>query len=92
MKNSFVDYPGKIASVIFTQGCNLNCSYCHNTGLISCEANPDQQIQKEEVLNWLSRRRDMVDAVVISGGEPTMQDDLHLFLKEIKAVGFFIKT
>lgn len=90
VKTSFVDYPGKISSVVFTQACNLNCSYCHNPGLLN---NNDtvEGIGPEDVLDWLSKRKGMIDAVVISGGEPTLQNDIYAFAKELKLRGIFVK-
>lgn len=90
VKASFVDYSGKIASVVFTQGCNLNCGYCHNGGLIGCNSNM-KLIQSEDVLNWLSKRSGIIDAVVISGGEPTMQSNLHAFIRELKKRSLYVK-
>jgi pyruvate formate lyase activating enzyme len=90
IKTSFVDYPGKIASVIFTQGCNLRCGYCHNQSLIE-ENNASTGIQPEEVFKFLAKRKEMIDAVVISGGEPTLQKNLHVFVEEIKARSLLVK-
>jgi len=90
VKNSFVDYPGKIASVVFTQGCNLRCGYCHNFSLIE-EKEVSISIQPEEVFAFLSKRKGMIDAVVISGGEPTLQKNLHVFIEELKAMSLLVK-
>ncbi len=90
IKTSFVDYPGKIASVVFTQGCNLNCGYCHNSGLIDCNSNT-QLVQYDYVLDWISKRNGMIDAVVITGGEPTIQGDLLTFVRELKGRGLYVK-
>lgn len=83
-----IDYPGKIASVLFTQGCNFRCPYCHNAALVT-----DAQEAKdlEDVMDYLKSRKKFVDAVVISGGEPTLHADLLPFLKELKQEGFSIK-
>jgi pyruvate formate lyase activating enzyme len=90
VKTSFVDYPGKISSVVFTQGCNLRCSYCHNFSLID-ENDASTIIQPEEVFEFLSKRKGMIDAVVVTGGEPTLQKNLHVFIKELKAMSFLVK-
>lgn len=90
LKTSFVDYPGKIASVVFTQGCNLKCSYCHNTSLIDPD-NTGTGILPEEIFEWLTKRKEMIDAVVVTGGEPTLQPDLKVFIEELKAMGFLVK-
>ncbi|MBQ7668632.1 MAG: anaerobic ribonucleoside-triphosphate reductase activating protein [Clostridia bacterium] len=87
-KLSTVDYPGEMACAIFLVGCNFNCGYCHNPSLISGDGN---YVPKEEVMDYLVKRRDMLDAVCISGGEPTCNPDLKEFIKEIKALGYKIK-
>jgi len=89
-KNSFIDYRGKIAAVIFTPGCNMNCYYCHNRSII-CGAGCRSNYKVEEVLDMLSRRRKFLDGVVISGGEPTLQPDLDQFIDKIKAMGYKVK-
>ena len=87
-KLSTVDYPGEMACAIFLVGCNFNCGYCHNPSLISGDGN---YVEKEEVMEYLKLRRDMLDAVCISGGEPTCNSDLKDFIKEIKALGYKVK-
>lgn len=88
-KNSMVDYPEKLAAVVFTQGCNMNCGYCHNRCLIGFEH--DGGISEEDVFAFLERRRGLLDAVVISGGEPTLQKDLPGFIRRARDMGFLIK-
>lgn len=90
VKTSFVDYPDKIASVVFTQGCNLRCGYCHNVSLLDINA-PSNSILPEEIFEWLSKRKGMIDAVVVSGGEPTLQNNLYVFIEELKAMGLLVK-
>lgn len=90
VKTSFVDYPGKIASVVFTQGCNLRCSYCHNVSLLDTNHTLNG-ILPEVIFEWLSKRKGMIDAVVISGGEPTLQKDLYAFIAELKAMKLLVK-
>ncbi len=80
-KNSFVDYPGKIAAVLFTPGCNFNCFYCHNRQLI--DPGYKAAYTEAEVLEFLEKRKGLIDAVVISGGEPTLQPDLYRFVEKI---------
>ncbi|MDD3236950.1 MAG: anaerobic ribonucleoside-triphosphate reductase activating protein [Candidatus Gastranaerophilales bacterium] len=88
-KTSFIDYPNKIAATIFTLGCNFACGYCHNPELVK---NGDGILYKEnEILEFLTKRKGKLDAVVISGGEPTIQKDLPTFIKRIKEFGFLIK-
>ena len=89
-KCSFADYPGKLAAVVFLRGCNMNCSYCHNQGLLS--GNPlSPEIDEQELLGFLDRRKNLLDAVVISGGEPTLNDNLPSLIRRIRELGFRVK-
>ena len=90
VKTSFVDFPGKIASVVFTQGCNLRCGYCHNPGLLDSRA-AAAGIPPEQLFEYLYWRKDLIEAVVFSGGEPTLQKDLDTFIREVKALNLLIK-
>ena len=87
VKNSFVDYPGKIACTIFTIGCNYNCWYCHNSHLLSSK----DKVDENKVLEFLRERKNWLDGVVVSGGEPTLQPDLEEFIKKIKNMGYPVK-
>lgn len=89
IKTSFVDFPDKISAVIFTQGCNFKCPYCHNPQLISF--NSQSNILPDEIISFLEKRKNILDGVVICGGEPTLQKDLPFFLKAIKNIGYNIK-
>lgn len=89
-KVSLIDYPGLICATIFLQGCNFQCSYCHNPELV----NPrlfQPCLKEKEVLDFLAVRCGKLDAVTISGGEPTIQDDLVPFIKKIKKMSFAVK-
>lgn len=88
---SLSDYPGHIAAVVFTQGCNFRCRFCHNGLLFSPDVPIEWLIPEEDALEFLERRRKQLDAVVISGGEPTIQPDLSAFLHKIKAMGLLVK-
>ncbi len=90
VKCSFVDYPSKIAAVVFTPGCNLNCGYCHNRELIDGDTVTCGTTQ-QEVISWLESRLGLLDAVVVSGGEPTLQPGLAAFLAEVRALGYLAK-
>jgi pyruvate formate lyase activating enzyme len=87
-KFSLIDYPGKISAVIFTQGCNFRCPYCHNPELLSISKGI---INEESVLFFLEKRKKQLEAVVITGGEPTLQSDLIPYLTKIKQMGYLIK-
>lgn len=89
-KNSVVDYPGKIAAVVFTPGCNLDCYYCHNRFLLAKEMWPDL-LPEEDVLRFLEKRKKLLDGVVISGGESTLQKDLKEFVVKVRSLGYSVK-
>jgi pyruvate formate lyase activating enzyme len=83
---SLVDWPGQLAAVVFCQGCGWRCRYCHNPDLISFDA--PAKYGWEEFLVWLERRRRLLDAVVFSGGEPTLQPDLLEAVGQARDLGF----
>jgi pyruvate formate lyase activating enzyme len=87
---SFQDFPGRPAIVVFTRGCNMRCPWCHNPGLVD-PARYVPPVPAEEVLGLLARRRRLVDAVVVSGGEPTLHTDLGGFLQEVRQLGYAVK-
>lgn len=87
-KVSLIDYPGKIASVIFLAGCNMCCHYCHNHHILNAQQN---RVSFLSVLRELEQRRTWIDAVVVSGGEPTIYPGLVELLKHLKQFGFAVK-
>ncbi len=89
-KVSLVDYPGKVAAVIFTIGCNFRCGYCHNPGLVLPNAY-FEEINAVEILSFLERRAGKLDAVVVSGGEPTAHKDLPGFIRAVRDMGYAVK-
>lgn len=89
-KFSLVDYPGKRCAIIFTQGCNFRCPYCHNPELVE-PALYRAPIPENYVLDFLKRRRTLLEGVTITGGEPLLQKDLRFFLKNIKEMGYAVK-
>ena len=90
VKFSLLDYPGKVACIIFTSHCNFRCPFCHNPVLIF---DPESQpaITETEFMHFLDHRTGKLDGVVITGGEPTLQKDLPEFCRKVKAKGFAIK-
>jgi len=88
-KFSLIDYPEKIAAVVFTYGCNFRCPYCHNPELLYPKK--DGLIPELQIFDFLKTRTNKLDAVVISGGEPCLQQDLIEFMRKIKDMGFLVK-
>jgi pyruvate formate lyase activating enzyme len=90
-KLSMVDYPGLLAATVFTGGCNLRCPFCHNAPLVTeLDRNPEEH-SEEEVLAFLKKRRGLLDGVVISGGEPLLQEGVAEFARAVRALGFSVK-
>jgi pyruvate formate lyase activating enzyme len=90
-KNSFIDYPGKISCVLFLAGCNFDCPYCHNPSLVKGPAECPPFLNGEGLYEFLKNRREFLDGVVITGGEPTVQKDLFNLCETIKGLGYPIK-
>lgn len=90
-KLSLIDYPGKLAAIIFTHGCNLRCEYCHNPELVIQDIAPEEVYDPAKVLAFLKSRATKLDAVVITGGEPLIYEDLIPFIKSIKDLGYLVK-
>lgn len=89
-KVTLVDVPGKVAATVFTQGCNLRCPYCHNPELVlASQFGPG--IEEAEVLDFLEARRGKLEAVCVTGGEPTLHGSLPRFLRQLKGMGYFVK-
>lgn len=88
-KTTLLDYPGKVASTIFLAGCNMNCSFCHNKDLIKMD--PSNSISREELFEFLEKRKNELDGVCITGGEPTLNSDLVSLIKDIKELGYLVK-
>ena len=87
-KSSLLDFPNKISTIIFTQGCNFNCGFCHNPFLLQKK---EGIIPTDDFFEFLSTRKGKIEGVVISGGEPTIQEDLIPFIRKIKNMGFCVK-
>ena len=89
-KLSMVDYPGKLAATVFTGGCNLRCPFCHNALLVT-RLSESPRLDTGEVLRFLKSRKGLLDAVVLSGGEPLLQPDAADFLAAVKDMGYLVK-
>jgi pyruvate formate lyase activating enzyme len=89
-KFSLIDFPGKTCAIIFTQGCNFRCRYCHNPEI--CHLSKNQKtIPLDGVYGFLKSKVGKLDAVTITGGEPTIHSDLTKMIKKIKKMGFLVK-
>lgn len=89
-KLTLLDYPGKLACTIFTDGCNFRCPFCHNASLVLPDREK-QRIDGNELLSFLKKRQGILEGVAVTGGEPTLQPDLEDFLAKVKALGYKIK-
>ncbi len=89
-KLTLLDYPGNVACLIFTQGCNFRCPFCHNSGLLDMNNNCEK-IDEKEVFKYLEKRRGLLDGVCISGGEPLLQKDIEDFIRKVKDLGYKVK-
>ncbi|OGQ87727.1 MAG: anaerobic ribonucleoside-triphosphate reductase activating protein [Deltaproteobacteria bacterium RIFOXYC2_FULL_48_10] len=91
-KNSLIDFPKTIACIIFTQGCNFSCPYCHNPDLVAgSKGGASSLLGEAEIFDFLEKRKGFLEGVVITGGEPTLQADLLLFCRKIKDLGYKLK-
>ena len=90
VRTSLIDYPDHIATVLFTGGCNFRCPMCHNADLV-LHPGEIETLPEEEVWGFLARREGLVDGVVITGGEPTLQPDLFPFLQQLKDANLDVK-
>ncbi|MDR2851098.1 MAG: anaerobic ribonucleoside-triphosphate reductase activating protein [Desulfovibrio sp.] len=86
-KTTMLDFPGKVSAIVFTQGCNFLCPYCHNSGLVCGQ----EALAIADVLAFLAQRKRFLEGVVITGGEPTLQDDLPSFCSILKSIGYAVK-
>ena len=86
---SLVDFPGYTAAAVFLQGCNFRCGYCQNPDLVTCDK--DFGFSEKDLFDFLNKRRNMLDGVVVTGGEPTVYEDLSAFIRRIKELGFKVK-
>lgn len=91
-KLTLLDYPGAVACTIFTGGCNFRCPFCHNALLVDPErVREEGELPMEDVMEFLKKRRGVLDGVAITGGEPLLHSDMPEFLRQIKALGYRIK-
>lgn len=87
-KLTLIDYPNKMACIVFTVGCNFKCPFCHNASLVN---GTEDYIDEESVLDFLKKRKGILEGVVITGGEPLLNGDIADFLEKIKQIGYPVK-
>jgi len=91
-KQSLIEYPGKISAIIFTPGCNLRCPWCYVPHLVlPKEIAKQKMIPEEEVFSFLTERKGFLDAIAITGGGPTIHQELPDFIKKIKEMGYLVE-
>lgn len=91
-KSTLIDYPGKIACIVFLAGCNFRCPWCYSSELVlPLKIAKQPRISEQEFFNFLNQRIGKLEGVVICGGEPTINKDLPKFIEKIKQLGFFVK-
>ena len=88
-KMTMLDFPGRVACTVFTGGCNLRCPFCHNALLVTQVDNV--VYDEEEILDYLKKRKGLLDGICVSGGEPLLQIGLESFLQKVKELGFKVK-
>jgi pyruvate formate lyase activating enzyme len=88
-KNSFIDFPGTVSTVLFFSACNLQCPYCHNPGIVN--ASSQNQIDENAIWEFLQQRWNIIDGVVFSGGEPTLHANLLQAAEKVRVLGYKVK-
>ena len=89
---SLVDYPGEIAAILFTRGCNIRCPFCHNPHLlVRTSRNAEPSVTMREIVDFLQEHKGFLDAAVITGGEPTLHPELPDAIRVIKEMGYLVK-
>ncbi len=89
-KTTLLDYPGHVAAALFTGGCNFRCPFCHNRDIV-LKTGQAVPFTDEEIFSFLAKRRSVLEGVCITGGEPTLHDDLPDFIGRIKKMGYLVK-
>lgn len=89
-KTTLLDYPGHVAATVFVGGCNFRCPFCHNGPLV-LEPTVQPGIPEEEVLSYLQKRQGILEGICVTGGEPTLQQDLAVFIRRVKELGYLVK-
>lgn len=90
-KYSLIDFPGKVSCILFLPGCNFDCPYCHNPDLVKGKGSCPSPLDESVIYPFLEERKRILDGVVISGGEPTLAEDLAVLCEKIKGMGYPVK-
>lgn len=90
-KLTLLDFPDKMACTVFTFGCNFRCPFCHNASLVLSDRTDDTVMPEEELFDFLTRRRGILEGVCVTGGEPTLRPDLPAFLARVRDMGYAVK-
>ena len=88
-KTTLLDFPGKVAATVFTGGCNFRCPFCHNASLVTHIK--EDTVEESEVLSYLKKRKNILDGICITGGEPLLHADIELFCGKVRELGLAIK-
>ncbi len=88
-KMTLLDFPGRVACTLFAGGCNFRCPFCHNAGLVIGQER--ETFGEEEILDYLKKRKGLLDGVCITGGEPLLRTDIKEFIVKIKELGYSVK-
>lgn len=89
-KMTMLDFPGKVACTAFTGGCNLRCPFCHNALLVT-DLHPEDAFDESEILTYLEQRKNMLDGICVTGGEPLLQQGMKSFIQKCKDIGLLVK-
>lgn len=89
-KLTLLDFPGCVACIVFTSGCNFRCPFCHNASLVT-HTKDSEDISEDEILTYLKKRQGLLDGVVITGGEPLLQQGIDEFIRKIRNLGYKVK-
>ena len=89
-KMTLLDYPGKVACTVFTGGCNFRCPFCHNALLVT-QLDEAEEYDEDEIIEYLKKRKGLLDGVAVTGGEPLMSDSTVDFIRRAKAQGYSVK-
>lgn len=90
-KTDLVNFPSSIAATVFVRGCNFRCPYCHNVSLVDPKEYSQEEYPEEEIFEYLNQRKNFLDGVVVTGGEPTLYKEIPEFIRKVKAMGLQVK-